>query len=160
MRLEYVRLRLAEIEATFDKIKTGSVGVSDSEIQSFLSRYVVVFSSGVYEDCFEHLLVEFSKKGGNLGITSFFLKMLADHFRNPEYSNLKGWLNFINPDYGKELDKRLETSPGSKEALGSIVANKNAVAHGQSCSATLNDIEKFHQQVLPIFNAIEDILEI
>ena len=55
---------------------------------------------------------------------------------------------------------KLGMSPGSKDAIESVVNDKNAVAHGKPATATLRDVEKFHQQIVPIFDAIEDILAI
>lgn len=160
MRSVYVSSRLTEIDTAISKAKAVGNTIADLEIQAFFARYIVVFASGIYEDCIEHLFTEFARKYGNAGIALFFSKMLDSHFRNPDYSSLKGLLRQVNPDYGEELENKLKESSGSRDALESVVTNKNAVAHGKPATATLGDVEKFHQQILPIFAAIEDILAI
>lgn len=160
MRSPYVISRFGEIDSAINKAKGLAGTVSDAEVHAFLARYIVVFASGIYEDCIEHLFTEFAKKYGNAEIGFFMSKMLHFHFRNPEYGALKGWLKYINSDYGDELDRKLTGTLGCKDALDSVVNNKNDVAHGRSCSATLGDVEMYHQRVLPIFDAVEDILAI
>lgn len=160
MRTSYVLSRFTEIDGAINKAKAVADSIGDLEVQAFFARYIVVFASGIYEDCIEHLFTEFAKKYGNQGIALFFSKMLESHFRNPDYNNIKGLLRQINPDYGDELDNKLGESPGSKDAIESVVNNKNAVAHGKPATATLRDVDKYHQQIVPIFEAIEDILDI
>jgi RiboL-PSP-HEPN len=151
---------LSEIDSAISKAKVVAGSINDPEVHAFFARYIVVFASGIYEDCIEHLFTEFAKKYGNAEIAFFMSKMLHLHFRNPEYGAMKGWLKHINSDYGDELDQKLISTVGCKDALDSVVTNKNEVAHGKSCSATLGDVEKYHQRVLPIFDAVEDILAI
>ena|SRR6266542_3034044 len=160
MRSPYVVSRFGEIDSAISKAKALASTIADLEVHAFFARYIVVFASGVYEDCIEYLFTEFAKKYGNAEIAFFMSKMLHFHFRNPEYGALKGWLKYINSDYGDELDRQLAGTVGCKDALDSMVNNKNEVAHGKNCLATLGDVEKFHQRVLPIFDAVEDLLAI
>lgn len=158
MRSAYVSSRITEIDSAIDKAKAVVLGAADPEVQAFFARYIAVFSSGVYEDCIEHLFTEFARKYGNSDIVFFMSKMLHSHFRNPDYGKVKEWLKHINPDYGPELDKRLASSVGCRDAIDSMVNNKNDVAHGKSCTATLGDVEKFYCCISPLFDAIEEIL--
>ncbi len=160
MRSPHVSLRLNEIDDAINKANVVAGSVGDPEIQAYFARYIVVFASGVYEDCVEHLFTEFAQKYGNAGIASFFSNMLDSHFRNPDFGSLKGLLKQVNPNYGIELENRLTATPGSRDALDSMVNNKNAVAHGKPATATLGDVKIFHQQILPIFDAVEEILGI
>ena len=158
MKSAYVISRIAEITNAINKANQVAQNVGDLEIQAFFARYIVVFASGIYEDCIENLFVEFAKKNGNSNIVLFFSKMLDSYFRNPEYGTLKGLLKYLDTNYGDQLDQKLKTSLGSQEALYSIVTNKNAVAHGKPCTATLGDVESFHKKIIPVFDALEDIL--
>lgn len=160
MRSLHVSSRLSEIDVAINKANEVASSARDPEIQAYFARSIVIFASGVYEDCIEYLFIEFAQKYGNLGIASFFTNMLDSHFRNPAFGSLKGLLRRINPEYGNELENRLKATPGSSDALDSMVNNKNAVAHGKPATATLGDVEKFHHQILPIFDAVEEILDI
>ena len=160
MRSSYVTSRLGEIDNAITKAKSTGSSSSDPEVQAFFARYIVVFASGVYEDCIEHLFTEFAKKNGNAEIAYFMSKILHLHFRNPDYGKLREWLKYINPDYGEKLDRQLTGIVGCRLALESIVNNKNDVAHGKACLATLSDVENYHQKVPPIFDAIEQILNL
>jgi hypothetical protein len=158
MRSQHVTSRLAEIAGAISKANYVAQASGDPEVQAFFARYIVVFAAGIYEDCIEHLFVEFAKKNGNSNIALFFSKMLDAHFRNPHYNNLKGFLNCLNPNYGDQLDQMLVGTPGSKEALTSVITNKNEVAHGKPCTATLRDAEEYHTKALSVFDALENIL--
>ena len=109
MRSTYVLSRFTEIDSAIDKAKSVANSIGDLEVHAFFARYIVVFASGIYEDCIEHLFTEFAKKYGNAGIALFFSKMLDSHFRNPDYGSLKGLLRQVNPDYGDELETKFRT---------------------------------------------------
>ncbi len=158
MKSAYIRSRLDEIEGAISKAESVAGRELDPEIQSFFARYIVVAASGVYEDCIERLFSDFARLFGDPKVTTFFSNVLDAHFRNPKYDELKKWLNYLDPSFGTQLDSSLGGSLRSNEALNSIVANKNQVAHGSPCTATLGDVKNYHKRIVPIFDAMENML--
>ena len=155
MKCQYVIDKFDLIDLDLNAVKTSTV---DPKLESMLSSYLVVSISGVYEDCVEHLFVERVGKSNDQELRNFMKVLMHRSFRNPEYSNIKGWIKYLDSSYGKTLDSKVNQS--DIIGLNGIVTNKNLVAHGDVSNATLNDVINFHDGAKKIFEALEDILKI
>ncbi len=132
------------------------VNTADPEIASFLSSYMVVMLSGVYEDCIEHLLAQRAARGHDNEVTSYVAKSLRETFRNPLFGTLLGVLKKFSDQYARQLRDGVQ-EPDS-QALDNIVNNKNLIAHGQRSQLTINEVVTFHSGVLRIFDVLEGLL--
>jgi hypothetical protein len=149
----YVSTRLAEIDTAINKAKGAG---TDAEIAAFLARYLAVFACGAYEDCIEHLFIEKAKKAGDEEMVSYITSSVHLSFRNPDFATIKEHIKRFDSNHGESLRKLL--ADDAIQAINSIKTNKDLVAHGQPCSATLNDIEDYHKRAVPVFDAIEGVL--
>lgn len=155
MKCQYVIDKFNLIDLDLNAVKTSTV---DPKLGSMLSSYLVVFISGIYEDCVEHLFVERAGKNNDQELRNFMEAAMHRSFRNPEYSNIKGLVKYLDSSYGKTLDSKARKN--DIEGLNGIVTNKNLVAHGGVSNATLEDVIKFHKGAKNIFEALENILKI
>lgn len=154
MKCQYLQDKFKLVDNNLNKAKKASV--NDMQLASMLSSYLVVLISGIYEDCVEHLIVQRAAKSNDKELENL-IKMLIDRqFRNPLYKKIKEIINALDPSYKSKLDSKIDTR--SREAINSIVRNKNNVAHGKTSNATLNDIADYHKRALKIFDALENIL--
>ena len=46
----------------------------------------------------------------------------------------------------------------NKDALDSIVNNKNAIAHGRNCTVTYNEIKNYHERSKVVLKEINKII--
>lgn len=155
MNCQYVISKFNLIDSDLNAVKTSTV---DPKLGSMLSSYLVVFISGIYEDCIEYLFCERAGKSNDQELQNFMRAVMHRSFRNPGYSNIKGWVKCLDSSYGDTLDSKVNQSDIA--GLDGIVTNKNSVAHGDVSSATLNDVISFHNGAKNIFEALEDILKI
>lgn len=128
----------------------------EPEIAAYLSGYLVVMICGIYEDCLEYLMVERASSGGDAEVQNFVKITLANSFRNPTFGTLVGALNKFSPTYGEAIQRQIKKS--AREALDSIVENKNSIAHGKSISVTIGDVVDYHSRSIVIFEATEQLL--
>jgi len=135
--------------------KSKQIGGSDPEIAAMMSSYLAVFISGIYEDCIEYLFKERAGRNKDSEIQNFVENIMDKDFRNPNYEKIRDFLKYLNETYGDQLDK---LGNEYKDALNSIVNNKNQIAHGGTCNATINDIITYHKKALKIFEELEKIL--
>ena len=76
MKSPYVTSRLSRLIAQSLRQRSLLVVSATRKSRAFFAGYIVVFASGIYEDCIEHLFTEFAKKYGNTDIAFFMSKML------------------------------------------------------------------------------------
>ena len=126
------------------------------ETEPFLAGYLVVFISGVFEDCVEKLFTERARLTSDSKIVSFIAEMMHQRFRNPDFDNIKGFLNALDPDYKRRLNAAVD--PVYQDGLNAIVTNKNDLAHGSSVKVTLTDVVDYYFRARRVFQALEDIL--
>ncbi len=155
MNCQYVIDKFNRIDSNLNAVKTSTV---DPKLGSMLSSYLVVFISGVYEDCVEHLFVERAGKSNDKELQNLVKELIGQSFRNPNYGKIKDLVKYLDSSYGKTLRSKVKQS--DIDGLNDIVTNKNKVAHGDVSNATLNDVISFHNGAKNIFEALEDILKI
>lgn len=153
MRSAYVNRRLGEIDSVIAKTQEST---GDPEISSFLARFLSVFICGVYEDCVEHLFIERARKSGDNEVAAFMTNTMDRTFRNPTYQTISDHLRKFNPEHSTSL-RRILTDDQIR-AIDSIKTNKDQVAHGQPCAATILDISGYHSRAKGVLEAVEKIL--
>lgn len=152
MKCKYLQDKFKIIDENIKKTKTS---VSDPHLASMLSDYLVVFISGIYEDIIEYLFVRRVGKTKDKEIENLVKTLIGRQFRNPEFGKVKDLVDALDSKYGialSKLDKK------HRDAIDSIVSNKNKVAHGGVSNATINDVAIYHNNALKIFEELENIL--
>ena len=156
MNCQYVKNRIVEIGRNIGKIRAMQTNKSNPELNSMLDSYLVVLISGIYEDCVECLFNEKASKSQDQQVQNFVKEAVNRLFRNPSYNNIKEILNYFDRSYGQNLDSGIPRA--HREAIDSIVNNKNSIAHGSISNATLLDLESWHQKAIVIFEKLDRIL--
>ena len=154
IKSEYLKNKFALIK---ENIKIAE-NMKDPKLASMLSGYLVVSISGIYEDCIEHLFIQRAGKNNDKGIQNLIRTLIDQHFRNPNYENIKKLVGALGYKQKKLIQNMAKTNKKSIDGLNSIVTNKNNIAHGEASNATLKDIKGYHQDTLKIFEVLESIL--
>lgn len=154
MRNTYNKEWFNRLDEALTKAK-GYAGGS-AELEAFLSAHLVVLLAGAYEDCVEHMFTERAARTGDPEIQHYVQSTCDLLFRNPKFENIVRALKHFGDGYVNAFQTRIDTS--AREAISSIVTNKNNVAHGKVSTVTIGDVENFHKRSLPIFDALEDVL--
>lgn len=146
--------RFQEIDEMLKLIS--SAKINDPALQSFLSGFAVVYISGVYEECIEKLFVLRASKTKDKHLISYIEKSVDKGFRNPNYDKILEFLGYFGEDYKKSFKSRVPEQ--GKQAINSIVTNKNNIAHGKQSNVTIADIISYHLNAKVIFDKLELIL--
>lgn len=152
IKSQYLEDKFALIERNITIAKS----VNDLHLASMLSGYLVVSISGIYEDCIEHLFIQRAGKKNDREMQNLIKTLIDRHFRNPNYGKVKELVKALDSEQAENVLREIDIR--SKQALDSIVNNKNNIAHGKVSNATIGDIEGYHEDVLEIFEALEKIL--
>lgn len=130
--------------------------VNNLKFASMLSGYLVVYISGIYEDCIEYLFIQRAGINNDEEIKNFVKTLIDHHFRNPNYENIKKMVKALDPRYKDIFYEKINNE--NVVALNSIINNKNNIAHGKSSNATIREIKNYHKNTLKIFEVLEEIL--
>ena len=124
MKSPQAQALLANIDTAIADID--GFGSIDSKAISYLTKYLAVFICGIYEEAIELIVAGLFARTGNAAVEQFGRKSVEKGFRNPNIDNVCKLLSLFDDSWPKII-KALP--PENKEALNSIVSNKNLLAH-------------------------------
>lgn len=123
--------------------------------ESYFARFLVVFTCGIYEEAIETIVNEWVLRLGSPEISRYISKSLYYGFQNPKVKKLSGLLKDFNPAWKTSINSLPQVS---RDALDSIVDDKNALAHGNTCNITLNDAIKYYTDSRIIVETIDNVV--
>ena len=154
----YVVERCAEIERI---LKDAASWASNNDmLGANLAAYITVLIVGTIEDSIEHLVKQRVARVGDTEIENYIGEMLDDRFRNPDYSTISGLLGKFSKGYKQRFQERISYQGVEARALEGLLGYKNSLAHLGTCNLqmTLSDVDGYYHQIIPILEALEQIL--
>ena len=137
------------LDDLFDKVDEFS---GDLELQSHWARYLCVRVSGFIEIAVRAILVEYAGKQSAPPVANYIERQL-NRFQNPNMEQLLQLLRSFNSAWADELEDSTKGEP--KDAIDSIRANRNRIAHGENATITYATIRQYYQNVLTVIDLIE-----
>lgn len=135
-------------------IDIDSITGSNSTVDSYLAKFLVVYISGIYEEVFETILIDFTRKNtSRTEISAYVANNLNRYFQNPRFDKVCKTMGEFDEKWGCELRKLINEG----RALDSIVNNKNSLAHGSPITITLTDVKKFYADSRIVFEKVDSL---
>ena len=145
--------RLKEsLDATFERAE--SIG-QNTELQSDFARYLCVLVSGYIERAVIQLVLEHARQKGAPTLQRFVEKQTTKRFSNPNTSRVQELLGSFDPRWQQEIEEFLVDE--RKDAVDSIVALRNAIAHGGSVTVTYRRIREYYKQAQCLVDRVKEI---
>lgn len=156
MKDQYVAQKLEKIQAALRNAMDWSA--SNPELGAYLAGYLVVMITGVFEHCIEYLVKRRATRWNDPELQSFVRSRISQTFRNPTHDKIRDVLRDFSTAYLNDYDKQVNTR--AREALNSLVTNKNWLAHGEteSMTVTMSDVNNYYQTSKDIIEIMERIL--
>lgn len=151
--VEVHRLR-SRLEATFSRAQ--SLRGSDDEVLSDLARYLCVLVCGFVEKAVAELAFEHCRARSHKTVLSYSVSQL-DRVGNLNAERLSQLVRSFDSKWASELQEFL--GGPRKEALDSVLALRNSIAHGQSVSLSLARITEYYSKVNEIMNFLEKTMK-
>jgi RiboL-PSP-HEPN len=143
-----VRYR-TRLDALFDKICSLS---GDIELQAHWSRYLCVLVSGYLETSVVAIFGAYARDRAAPNIVNYVINKL-DGFQNPNMTKIIDLSNSFNPSWGQTI--RQQTDGELKDAIDSISANRNLIAHGKDTGITFSRIFTWYKRAIHVIELIE-----
>ncbi len=146
--LEAVRYK-QRLDNLFGQI---SVFSGNPELQSQWARYLCVLASGFLETSICAIYNKFTRQNASPKVANF-VKCELDGFQNPKMGKILELTRAFNPQWADKLETATEGE--LKDAVNSIVANKNLIAHGRDVSITYTRIKNYYEEAIKVVDLIE-----
>ena len=154
MQSKYAKAKLDYLDSLFHDFENQRL---DDYTKSHIAKYLTVLCSGIFEDIIKHFVIELTQRENmNKDIKDFVFKQIQWSLKNPNYSNLKSFLERFNKDWVKKLNEHIEEK--NKDALTSIINNKNLIAHGDSSTITFSIIKQHYADSKIIIEQLDMII--
>ncbi len=152
----YVAGRCSEIECQL-RYAAGKSS-ADPELGAYLAGYVSILISGVVENCIEHMVVQRARRVNDTQLQEFVRSSIARQFRNPRSQDIANMLAMFSHAYRSEYQSAVSFE--SREALGSVMANRISLAHQGSWQqpSTVSEVKEYFSSIIPILDTVERIL--
>lgn len=139
------------LDATFERVK--HVG-QDTELQSDFARYLCVLVSGYIEQSIVQIILEHAREK-DAPTLERFVERKTKRFANAKVSRIQELLGDFDPEWRKELDELLGDE--QKDAVDSVVNQRNIIAHGGSVEVTYLRIRTYYQQAQCVIDQVAEL---
>ena len=115
----------------------------NTEIEAYLTRYLLVLVVAVFEEECERLIAERAAQAKDEPLKAFVESATHQLLRNMKLSELKGYLGRFGSDYQDAFEKGI-TNNAARVAFDAIVQSRHEVAHrgGKNTAMTFNDLRQ------------------
>ncbi len=149
MRNREVSSRKQQLDHVFRQTKNVS---QDPEILSHWARYLCVLVSGFLESSIRIVYGQYAREKASPNVANFVEAELK-YFQNAKMERILELARLFSPAWEAEL--RVATEGEPKDAVNSIVANKNSIAHGEPVGITVARMTRYYESSLKVLETIE-----
>jgi len=125
----------------------------DIELQSHWARYLCILTSGFLEVSVRAIYAQYATTKAAPYIANFVDSQLKG-FQNPKMEKILELTRMFNPEWEERL--KTATEGELKDAVDSIVANRNKIAHGESVGITYARIHRYYENAVKVVELIDN----
>lgn len=137
------------LDYLFDQVSLFSDQI---EIQSHWARYLCVLVSGFVETSVCAIYSEYAREKAAPNVADYVCSRL-DKFSNLKMEDIYQLTGLFNQTWRKKLE---ETTSGEiKDAVDSIVGNRNQIAHGRDVGISYVRVKQYYGKVVKMVELVE-----
>jgi hypothetical protein len=122
------------------------------ELQSHWARYLCVLVSGFLEISIRSVYTAYAKDSSSPNVGNFVESHL-ERLQNPNMEKIAGLVGSFSSQW--ESDLRIATEGELKDAVDSIVANRNKIAHGEDVGITYARVQDYYKRIVRVLELVE-----
>jgi hypothetical protein len=138
------------LDATFARV--AALKETDLEVQSDFARYLCVLVSGYVETVIAQIAIEHCERRAQVTVTNYAGAQLA-RVQNVNADRLLQTVGYFNPAWRHELEAFIDGP--RKDALDSVIALRNEIAHGKHVGVTYGRIRDYYALIREVVDFIE-----
>jgi hypothetical protein len=126
--------------------------LDDLDAQAHFARYLCVLTSGFIETSVRAIFASYARLQSGPAVQNF-VECELTFFQNPKMEKILELARAFKPEWEDAL--RRETDGQLKDAVDSIVANRNRIAHGESVGLSLAVINRYYADASRVVELLE-----
>jgi hypothetical protein len=124
----------------------------EEETLSHWARYLCVLASGYVEVSLQSILSSYASERSHRDVANYVESRL-ERVTNLNEESVYQLLISFRPEWGEVFRSR--RTDAQKDALDSVVANRNLIAHGRSVGLTLARVTAYYRELVRVIELIE-----
>ena len=154
-------MKLTNVEAAikFCEEHLKGTGTKGTEIESILTKYLLVYICGAYETEIKNMITLRAARTGDKEIESF-VKNTIKTFRSLKIEDIKGSLLGRFSDGCKAVFNSKIQNTEAETRYSNIITNRHLVAHGREINITFDELVISYQMAGDVLAAIKEALGI
>lgn len=130
---------------------------SDDEVKSLLAKIICIRISGLLEVAIKSRISDYSDNKTPKEIKRFLTQKFKD-ITNLKSSKLCDVLGTFSSDWKSSFEKEISENQQLKSSLDSLITLRNDIAHGQTCSISLNNVQQYYNDVKIAIDLFDKII--
>lgn len=136
-----IHAEIDKIRDLFDKVKYLP---DDPEITAHWAKYICISITASMEVCFSRMLMHYAQTRSDRRISSYVSRRLK-RFQNPGIDKILNLYGDFDDEWRAQLEEYL--SHEKRSAIGSIIANRHNISHGQDSNVTISRLKEWYKSV-------------
>lgn len=153
-------MNIYKIESAIDVCKEhlDQTGAYGTEIESFLTRYLLVLISSCYEEELEKIFLERVNNCEDVFLIEFFKNDIPNRMKSVGISKLSEFISKFGNEYKQKF--LIDISPTREATLyGNLIKNRHLVVHEtQPIAMTFNEVINAYRESNIILDRVKDII--
>lgn len=128
-----------------------------TEIESILTKYLLVYICGAYETEIKKMVAERAAKAGDKELESFIRSTIRT-FRSLRIEDIRGsLLGRFSDGYKSSFDSKILGTEAATR-FSNIILNRHSLAHGREINITFDELVESYYKAEQVLNAIKEAL--
>jgi HEPN superfamily RiboL-PSP-like protein len=149
-------MRLPQIDHAIDTCAdhlTAS-GAFGTEIEIYLTSYLLVFICAVFEDYIENLVNDRAARSADTFLAAFVRSAIGQLFRSTRTSEIAGLLGRFGTEHGERFQAEMKKNERAETFFNNLVLNRHGTAHKAGCDLTFAEVVQFYSEGHVVLDAV------
>lgn len=151
MMNQEVARQVQRLRSLVSKVQEASA--NDFDLQAHWARYLCILVSGLVENGLKEIYSEFIKNKAAKPVADYAISYLSK-LQNPKAEKVMELVGSLRQEWRAELETFL-ADDGRKDAIDSIMNNRNQIAHGKDVGITIIRVCSYLEKVVAVLEFIE-----
>lgn len=152
MKNREITRQIQRFESLYKKASEASKDSLD--LQSHWSRYLCILLSGLIENSIKEIYSDYIVKNSSKAVADYSIAYLST-VSNPKTEKILSIVGSFKKEWQQQLEIYVLDS-GRKDAIDSVMANRNLIAHGKDVGLTLARLHQFYLRTIEVLEHIEN----
>lgn len=155
MRLRRTRSVKDQLDASFERVK--NIDQGSLELRADFARYLCVQVSGFLEQSVRNTTAAYAEKRAHPSVSNFVIQA-SNRLMNLDAEKIRG--HFLKFDSNWQDDLEGIFTGEAKDAINSVVALRNRIAHGEAADITIARVSRYFNEVVEVVKKLEILLDV